>query len=106
MGGQLSGGEQQMPTTAPAILDKPRLLLDQPLEGLAPVICDELMAAFAQLVASGRTTALLIEQHLKAALDFAEHVVILERGKVVWTGAPATLEADPETVSRLPGVRH
>lgn len=107
MGGQLSGGEQQMLTTARTILGRPRLLLlDEPLEGLAPVICDELMLAFTQLAATGRMTVLLVEQRLKAAFDFADHVVILERGKVVWTGTPNALQDDPETVNRLLGVGH
>lgn len=107
MGGQLSGGEQQMLSTARTILGQPRLLLlDEPLEGLAPVICEELMAAFAGLVDSGRMTVLLIEQRLKAALDFAQTVVILERGKVAWTGTPDALAAEPETVDRLLGVGH
>ncbi|MBK4214619.1 ABC transporter ATP-binding protein [Paracoccus caeni] len=107
MGGQLSGGEQQMLTTARTILGRPRLLLlDEPLEGLAPVICDELMAAFTELASTGRMTVLLVEQRLKAAFDFADHVVILERGKVVWTGTPGDLQEDPETVNRLLGVGH
>lgn len=107
MGGQLSGGEQQMLTTARTILGRPRLLLlDEPLEGLAPVICDELMAAFTTLAASGRMTVLLVEQRLKAAFDFADHVVILERGKVVWSGSSAALAGDSETVNRLLGVGH
>lgn len=107
MGSQLSGGEQQMLTTARTILGKPRLLLlDEPLEGLAPVICDELMVAFTTLAASGDMTILLVEQRIKAALGFADSVVILERGIVAWTGTPAELEAQPETVNRLLGVGH
>ena len=107
MGGKLSGGEQQMLTTARTILGQPRLLLlDEPLEGLAPVICDELMAAFTRLAASGAMSVVLVEQRLKAALAFADQVVILERGQVAWAGTRAELEASPGTVDRLLGVGH
>jgi branched-chain amino acid transport system ATP-binding protein len=107
MGGQLSGGEQQMLTTARSILGQPSvLLLDEPLEGLAPVICDELMAAFIVLAETRAVTILLVEQRLRAALDFAETVMILERGRLAWTGTPAQLRAEPDTVDRLLGVGH
>lgn len=107
LGSQLSGGEQQMLSTARSILGQPSvLLLDEPLEGLAPVICEELMAAFTQLASSKAMTILLVEQRIKAALDFAENVVILERGRVAWSGTSADLEAQPETVDRLLGVGH
>ena len=107
LGSQLSGGEQQMLSTARSILGQPSvLLLDEPLEGLAPVICEELMAAFTQLASSNAMTILLVEQRIKAALDFAENVVILERGRVAWSGTSADLEAQPETVDRLLGVGH
>jgi len=107
LGSQLSGGEQQMLTTARSILGQPTvLLLDEPLEGLAPVICDELMAAFLSLAETKAMTILLVEQRIKAALDFAESVLILERGRVAWSGTPAELEAQPETVDRLLGVGH
>lgn len=106
-GGKLSGGEQQMLTTARTILGQPSLLLlDEPLEGLAPVICEELMAAFTNLAQSRTMTIVLVEQRLKAALDFAETVLVLERGRTAWWGTPAELSADPETVNRLLGVGH
>ena len=105
MGGQLSGGEQQMLTTARSILGRPTvLLLDEPLEGLAPVICEELMAAFATLASGGEMTIVLVEQRIQSALDFANRVVILERGRVAWSGMPAELTAAPDTVERLLGV--
>ncbi len=105
MGGQLSGGEQQMLSIARSILGQPRLLLlDEPLEGLAPLICEELMGVIAGLTASGQMTVLLIEQRLQAALEFAEAVVILERGRIAWTGTPAALTAAPGTIERLLGV--
>ncbi|WP_108460180.1 ABC transporter ATP-binding protein [Devosia naphthalenivorans] len=107
LGSQLSGGEQQMLATARTILGQPRiLLLDEPLEGLAPVICDELMAAFTALASSKTMTILLVEQRIKAALEFAESVMVLERGRVAWSGTPVELEAQPETVDRLLGVGH
>jgi branched-chain amino acid transport system ATP-binding protein len=105
LGGQLSGGEQQMLSTARSIIGQPSvLLLDEPLEGLAPVICEELMAAFSRLARSGDMTILLVEQRIQSALDFADHVVIMERGRIAWSGTPSDLAADHETVDRLLGV--
>ncbi len=105
LGSQLSGGEQQMLTTARTILGRPSvLLLDEPLEGLAPVICEELMVAFSGLAASGEMTILLVEQRIQSALDFADEVIVLERGRIAWSGTPAALSADQEAVERLLGV--
>ncbi|WP_430251385.1 ABC transporter ATP-binding protein [Neorhizobium sp. DAR64860/K0K1] len=105
LGNQLSGGEQQMLTTARTILGRPSvLLLDEPLEGLAPVICEELMIAFAALATSGDMTILLVEQRIQSALDFAEDVIILERGRIAWSGTPDALSKDQQTVDRLLGV--
>ncbi|MBB3544106.1 ABC transporter ATP-binding protein [Rhizobium sp. BK399] len=105
LGGQLSGGEQQMLSTARSILGRPSvLLLDEPLEGLAPVICEELMTAFAELARTGDITILLVEQRIQSALDFADHVIVLERGRLAFTGAPQTLLEDQDAVERLLGV--
>jgi len=105
LGWQLSGGEQQMLSTARTILGKPSLLLlDEPLEGLAPVICEELMAAFTRLADSGEMTVLLVEQRLESALDFAESVLILERGRIVWQGASQALRDDHALVEHYIGV--
>ncbi|MCB5177077.1 MULTISPECIES: ABC transporter ATP-binding protein [Microvirga] len=105
LGWQLSGGEQQMLSTARTILGRPSvLLLDEPLEGLAPVICDELMVAFTRLAASGEMTILLVEQRLESALDFADSVMILERGRIVWQGTSETLRSDHDLVERYIGV--
>jgi branched-chain amino acid transport system ATP-binding protein len=105
LGWQLSGGEQQMLSTARTILGRPAvLLLDEPLEGLAPVICDELMAAFARLASGGDMTILLVEQRIESALDFADSVMILERGRIVWQGTSAALRADEHLVERYIGV--
>lgn len=105
LGSQLSGGEQQMLSTARTILGQPSvLLLDEPLEGLAPVICEELMAAFSLLAQSGETTILLVEQRIQSALEFADRVMIMERGRIAWTGTPQLLSEDHEVVDRLLGV--
>lgn len=105
LGNQLSGGEQQMLSTARTILGRPSvLLLDEPLEGLAPVICEELMTAFAELAKTGDMTILLVEQRIQSALDFADQVIILERGRLAWSGTPAALSNDHDAVERLLGV--
>ncbi|MBL0405205.1 ABC transporter ATP-binding protein [Microvirga aerilata] len=105
LGWQLSGGEQQMLSTARTILGRPSLLLlDEPLEGLAPVICEELMAAFTRLASSGEMTVLLVEQRLESALDFADSVLILERGRIAWQGTSETLRSDHGLVERYIGV--
>lgn len=105
LGSQLSGGEQQMLSTARSILGRPSvLLLDEPLEGLAPVICEELMAAFSRLAQSGDMTILLVEQRIQSALDFADQVMVMERGRIAWSGTPEALAADHDTVDRLLGV--
>ncbi|WFU12517.1 ABC transporter ATP-binding protein (plasmid) [Rhizobium sp. CB3090] len=105
LGNQLSGGEQQMLSTARTILGRPSaLLLDEPLEGLAPVICEELMVAFANLAKTGDMTILLVEQRIQSALDFADQVIILERGRLAWQGTPDALSRDHSAVERLLGV--
>ncbi|MDW5316202.1 ABC transporter ATP-binding protein [Rhizobium sp. PL01] len=105
LGSQLSGGEQQMLSTARSILGRPTvLLLDEPLEGLAPVICEELMKAFSELAITGNMTIVLVEQRIQSALDFADQVIVLERGRVAWSGTPQALTADHDAVERLLGV--
>ncbi len=105
LGSQLSGGEQQMLSTARSILGRPSvLLLDEPLEGLAPVICEELMKAFVELAKTGDMTILLVEQRIQSALDFADHVIVLERGRLAWSGTPDELSKDHTAVERLLGV--
>ncbi|MGO4571614.1 ABC transporter ATP-binding protein [Microvirga sp. 2TAF3] len=105
LGWQLSGGEQQMLSTARTILGRPSvLLLDEPLEGLAPVICDELMEAFTRLASGGQMTVLLVEQRIESALDFADSVMILERGRIVFQGTSEALRADEERVEQFLGV--
>ena len=105
LGLQLSGGEQQMLSMARALLGKPRiLLLDEPLEGLAPVICDEIMALISRLAASGEMTVILVEQQIERALDFADRVLVIERGRQAWLGPAAELRADRGLVEALLGV--
>jgi branched-chain amino acid transport system ATP-binding protein len=105
LGSQLSGGEQQMLSTARTILGKPSvLLLDEPLEGLAPVICDMLMDSFSRLAATGEMTILFVEQRLDSALDFAEQAIILERGRIAWSGDRDRLRASGEILERHVGV--
>lgn len=105
LGGQLSGGEQQMLSMARTMLGKPSLLLlDEPLEGLAPVICDELMSMITRLSSSGDVTVVLVEQQIERALDFADRVLVLERGREVWSGAPDALRTDRALIERLLGV--
>jgi branched-chain amino acid transport system ATP-binding protein len=104
-GTQLSGGEQQMLSMARTLLGKPSLLLlDEPLEGLAPVICDELMALLVTLASSGGVTIILVEQQIERALDFASSVMVMERGRTSWTGTPDALKSDRALVDRLVGV--
>lgn len=105
LGLQLSGGEQQMLSLARTLLGKPSvLLLDEPLEGLAPVICDQIMAAITALTEAGDTTILLVEQQIDRALDFGEKVIVVERGRCVWEGECSSLKADHGLVNRLLGV--
>jgi branched-chain amino acid transport system ATP-binding protein len=104
-GSQLSGGEQQMLSIGRALMGDPRLLLmDEPLEGLAPVIVEALLAAMRRLRAEAGLTILLVEQHARRALDFAETAVILDRGRIVYDGGSAGLRGDPERLAALIGV--
>jgi branched-chain amino acid transport system ATP-binding protein len=105
MGNQLSGGEQQMLAVGRALMGNPSLLLmDEPLEGLAPVIVDALIAAFHRLRQEDGLAIILVEQHARLALEFAERAVILDRGKAVYDGASRPLLDDPQRLSDLIGV--
>jgi branched-chain amino acid transport system ATP-binding protein len=105
LGLQLSGGEQQMLSMARTLLGVPAvLLLDEPLEGLAPVVCDRLMASLTDFAAARGLAVLLVEQQVERALDFAERILVMERGRLVWRGTPAALRDDRAAIERLLGI--
>ncbi|WP_312222745.1 ABC transporter ATP-binding protein [Rhizobium rhizoryzae] len=104
-GTQLSGGEQQMLAIARTLMTEPQIvLLDEPLEGLAPVICEQLMQAFEALAADGKRTVLLVEQHAAAALQFANRAVVITNGSIVYDGGADALKQQPELLERHIGV--
>ena len=102
-GGNLSGGQQQMLAVARALVpDNTLLLIDEPSEGLAPVIIEQMIEAIRQL--SARTTVLLVEQNFQVASQLAERYVIIEEGISVHSGDMASLVQDPERIRRYLGV--
>jgi len=106
MGNQLSGGEQQMLSIARALMTNPDLLLlDEPLEGLAPIIVEELGDAIRRMLAQEGTAVILVEQHAELALSLTRDAVIMERGAIVHRAASAQLLGDAATLDRYIGLK-
>jgi branched-chain amino acid transport system ATP-binding protein len=105
MGNQLSGGEQQMLSIARALLTNPTvLLMDEPTEGLAPVLVETLTAVLAQLRADTALSIILVEQNSRVALNFSPRTVILDKGRIVYDGDSDPLRNDPERLAKLIGI--
>ena len=103
-GAELSGGEQQMLAIGRALMACPRvLLLDEPTEGLAPIIIQQLFGKLRELKAAGQTI-LLVEQNFAFAAGLADEITLMSRGRQVWHGTPAALRADDATHARYLGV--
>ena len=105
LGTQLSGGEQQMLAVGRALVLNPRvLLLDEPLEGLAPIIVGELLKAIARITREEGLSAIIVEQHPQAILAISHQAIVLDQGAVVHQGKASDLLADPASLDRLLGV--
>jgi branched-chain amino acid transport system ATP-binding protein len=102
LGNEISGGEQQMLAIGRALAGNPRLLLmDEPLEGLAPIVVESLVGTLAQLIRERTMTIVLVEQRARIALELAERAMVLDRGRIAWSGASAELLAAPERLGAL-----
>jgi branched-chain amino acid transport system ATP-binding protein len=104
-GNQLSGGEQQMLAIARALVGNPSVvLMDEPSEGLAPVIVEELSRAVKRLAATEGLTMIVVEQNTRLALDISPRTAVMDRGRIVYDGPSADLKRDPDKLHRLIGV--
>ncbi len=105
-GNQLSGGEQQMLALGRALMTNPSmLLLDEPFEGLAPIIVEELTAAIRRMLSEQGTAFILVEQHAEIVLSLTENAIVIERGNVVHRAPSAELIKDHATLGRLIGLK-
>jgi branched-chain amino acid transport system ATP-binding protein len=105
MGHHLSGGEQQMLSIARALLTNPSvLLMDEPTEGLAPVIVETLTAVLRRLREEGALSIILVEQNSRVALDFSARTAVMAKGRIVYDGPSAALRDDPDRLAQLIGV--
>ncbi len=105
LGTQLSGGEQQMLAVGRALVLNPKLLLlDEPLEGLAPIIVEELLKAIRRITREEGLSAIIVEQHPQAILAISDSAVVLDRGTIVHRGTARELRENPALVDKLLGV--
>ncbi len=105
LGTQLSGGEQQMLAVGRALVLNPRLLLlDEPLEGLAPIIVEELLRAIRRITREEGLSAIIVEQHPQAVLAISDVAVVLDRGSVAHAGSAQALQRNPDFLDSLLGV--
>ena len=105
MGNQLSGGEQQMLAIARALMTNPQLLLlDEPMEGLAPIIVQELMRVIRKLISDEGLSVIVVEQHARLALSMTRQAIVLDRGRIVHQGSSESLLEDRATLDRLVAV--
>ena len=102
MGNQLSGGEQQMLAIGRALMGNPSLLLlDEPLEGLAPIIVELLLLSLKKLISEDSLALILVEQHARVALSVTDSALVLNRGRITHYGPSAALLADPQKLTGL-----